>query len=304
MQTILGAGGIIGTELARVLPEYTDKVRLVARNPKAVTGKEELFKADLSDAESTLKAVAGSEVVYLCVGLNYHLPTWQKMWPIIMQNVIEACASHQAKLVFFDNIYMYHPSEIGDIRETSVKDPQTGKGKVRLQILELLWAAHHAGRIQATVARAADFYGPNAGSVSVLNEGVLKPLKLGKAANWFGRTDKKHSFTYTIDAAKATAILGNSDIAWGEEWHLPTAKNPLSGEEYIQTLAALVGAKPKKQVAGKFILGILGLFNPLMKEFVEMLYQYDRDYIFHSDKFEQAFEFEVTPYSEGLKTIV
>jgi nucleoside-diphosphate-sugar epimerase len=304
MQTILGAGGIIGTELARVLPQYTDKVRLVARNPKAVTGKEELFQADLSDAESTLKAVAGSEVVYLCVGLNYHLPTWQKMWPIIMQNVIEACASHQAKLVFFDNIYMYHPSEIRDIRETSVKDPQTGKGKVRLQILELLWAAHHAGRIQATVARAADFYGPNAGSVSVLNEGVLKPLRLGKAANWFGRTDKKHSFTYTIDAAKATAILGNSDKAWGEEWHLPTAKKPLTGEEYIQTLAALIGAKPKKQVAGKFILRILGLFNPLMKEFVEMLYQYDRDYIFNSDKFEQAFEFEVTPYSEGLKTIV
>lgn len=304
MQTILGSGGVIGTELAKVLPEYSDKVRLVARNPKAVLGSEELVAADLMDAEACSKAVAGSEVAYLCVGLEYNIKTWQRMWPLIMQNVVDACASHQCKLVFFDNIYMYHPSEMGNISEHSKKDPQSEKGKVRLQILNILWKAHQEGRIQATVARAADFYGPDTGGVSVLNAGVLQALEAGKAANWFGSSDKKHSFTYTIDAAKATAILGNSEQAWGEEWHLPTAANPLTGKEYVEQIAALLGKKPKIQVAGKFILKILGLFNPVLKEFPEMLYQYDRDYIFNSDKFERTFNFEPTPYREGLNSLI
>jgi len=304
MQTILGAGGVIGNELAKALVNYTDKVRLVARNPKAVVGNEELVPADLLNAEACRNAVAGSEVVYLTVGLNYHLPTWQKMWPLIMQNVIDACAEHKAKLVFFDNIYAYHPECMNNITEEARKDPQSGKGKVRYAILQKLWKAHKEGRIIATVARAADFYGPNAGAVSVINEGVLKPLKAGKAANWFGSINFKHSFTYTVDAGKATAILGNSDKSWGEEWHLPTAKNPLSGKEYIEQLAALTGAKPRSMVAGKTIMSIMGLFVPIMKEFKEMLYQYDRDYIFNSDKFEATFDFQATPYSEGLKSIV
>lgn len=304
MQVILGSGGAIGTELAKVLPEYSKQVRLVARNPKTVVGNEDLVKADLTDQKATLNAVAGAEVAYLCVGLPYHLPTWKAKWPVIMQNVVKACAEHNCKLVFFDNIYMYHPSELGNITEEARKDPQTEKGKVRLQILNYLWEAHESGAIKATVARAADFYGPNAGAVSVINEGVLKPLKAGKPANWFGNTDKKHSFTYTIDAAKGTAILGNSDQSWGEEWHLPTYDTPLTGKEYIETLARLIGAKPKIRVAGKFILGLIGLFNPTMKEFREMLYQYDREYIFNSQKFETAFGFKPTSYQEGLKSLL
>jgi len=304
MQTILGAGGAIGKELAKVLPQYTDQVRLVARNPKAVLGNEELVSADLLDLEATKAAVQGSDVVYLCVGLTYNIKVWQSSWPRIMANTIEACADAKAKLVFFDNIYMYHPSEMSNITEDSKKDPQSEKGKVRLGILNQLWAAHKEGRIQATVARSADFYGPNAGSVSVMEEAVLKPLQNGKAANWFASLKNPHSFTYTIDAAKGTAILGNSEIAWGEEWHLPTAKNPLTGKEYIETIAALVRAKPKTQVAGKGILRILGLFNPIMKEFVEMIYQYDRPYYFNSEKFESTFNYTPLSYQEGLKSLI
>lgn len=137
-----------------------------------------------------------------------------------------------------------------------------------------------------------------------MDAGILQPLKAGKAANWFGNSNKRHSFTYTIDAAKATAILGNSEQAWGEEWHLPTAANPLTGKEYVEQIAALLGKKPKIQVAGKFILKILGLFNPVLKEFPEMLYQYDRDYLFNSDKFERSFNFEPSPYREGLNSLI
>ena len=76
MQTILGSGGAIGNELARILPKYTDKIRLVSRNPKAINSTDELFKADLTDAVQVENAVRNSEVVYLTAGLQYNIKVW------------------------------------------------------------------------------------------------------------------------------------------------------------------------------------------------------------------------------------
>ncbi len=43
---------------------------------------------------------------------------------------------------------------------------------------------------------------------------------------------------------------------------------------------------------------------PIMQEMKEILYQYDRDYVFDSSKFEKLFNFKPTPYLEGIKEIV
>jgi nucleoside-diphosphate-sugar epimerase len=107
MQTILGAGGVIGSELAKSLPKFTNQIRLVSRNPKKVNQSDEIVSADLLNGEQTLKAVEGSEVVYLTAGLPYNIKIWQSQWPTIMRNVIGACVQHNAKLVFFDNVYSY-----------------------------------------------------------------------------------------------------------------------------------------------------------------------------------------------------
>ncbi|HOA39346.1 MAG TPA: NAD(P)H-binding protein, partial [Flavihumibacter sp.] len=112
MQTILGAGGDIGKFLAKDLVSYTDHIRLVARHPQYVNGNDELFPADLLQAEAVSKAVAGSEIVYLTVGLPYDIRVWSAQWPVIMQHVINACLEHGSKLVFFDNVYMYDKTAI------------------------------------------------------------------------------------------------------------------------------------------------------------------------------------------------
>src|SRR5215218_6370420 len=117
MQTILGAGGAIGNSLAKELLHYTDTIRLVSRNPKRINERDELVAADLTNASATADAVRGSEVVYLLAGIPYKLKVWQEQWPVIMQNVIEACKQHNAKLVFFDNIYMYDEKSLGNITE-------------------------------------------------------------------------------------------------------------------------------------------------------------------------------------------
>jgi uncharacterized protein YbjT (DUF2867 family) len=106
MTTILGAGGQIGIELAKILATRNTPFRLVSRNPKPVAGAE-LLVADLADREQTIRAVGGSNVVHLLAGLKYELRTWQELWPRIMANVIEACKRAQAKLIFFDNVYVW-----------------------------------------------------------------------------------------------------------------------------------------------------------------------------------------------------
>ena len=304
MQTILGAGGAIGKELARILPEYTPSIRLVSRNPEKINAQDELFSANLLNAEETSSAVAGSEVVYLTAGLNYNTKTWQDQWPAVMRNAIDACARHGAKLVFFDNIYMYTKDCMANITENSRIDPPSRKGQVRATIAGMLMEAHASGKIQALIARSADFYGPNIQNTSMLTETVINPLKEGKKANWLGSLNFKHSFTFTPDAARATAVLGNAQNAYGEAWHLPTAPDPPTGNEWVHMIAGELGVKPRVQAAPKFMVRIIGLFTPIMGELVEMMYQYDRDYVFNSSKIETAFHLTPTPYKEGIRQVI
>jgi len=304
MQTILGSGGSIGIELARLLPIYTDKVRLVSRTPQKVTGNEELFTADLTNQEDVMKAVEGSQVAYLTVGLPYSAKIWAAQWPVVMSHVIEACKQQQCKLVFFDNIYMYDPQHLHHMDENTPVNPSSKKGKVRAMIAQMIMDNVETGDLTALIARSADFYGPGIEKNGMIRDMIFKKLAMGEKANWLCSLHHKHSLTYTPDAAAATALLGNTVDAYNQIWHLPTASNPPTGKELIELIAKEMHAKPRIQVAPKFLIRAMGLFVPIMKEMVEMTYQYDRDYIFDSKKFEERFNFKPMTYPEGIKHIV
>lgn len=303
MQAILGAGGAIGTELAKALRIYSQEIRLVSRQPKKVNSQDQLFPADLTQANEVSEAVKGAEVVYLTAGLAYNYKVWQKDWPVIMRNVIDACVEHGSRLVFFDNIYMYDGDNLNQIMETHRIEPSSKKGKVRAELIAMIWQAVKSQSLTALIARCADFYGPGSKN-SILGEMVIKPLSQGRTANWLVSEHYRHSFTYTVDAASATALLGNCPEAYGHTWHLPTAKNPPSGKQWIEMVATELGVKPKKRIVGKTMTRLLGVFLPIMRESREMLYQYDKDYVFNSDKFEKRFAFQPTSYEDGIKEIL
>jgi len=298
MQTILGSSGIIGTELAKALTQYTDKIRLVSRNPKRVNPTDQLVVADLTDTNQVLSAVEGSQVVYLTVGLQYKIGVWQTQWPIIMKNVIDACKTHKAKLVFFDNVYAYGLVK-GWMKEDTLVNPSSKKGEVRAQIAQMIMSEVERGHLDAIIARAADFYGPNT-PLSFATVTVFHNLKKGKTAQWFIDANKKHSMTYTPDAGKATTILGNTASAYNQIWHLPTDKNVLTGKEFIEFAAKAFGVEPKHMVLKKWMIQMVGYFVPVVKESYEMLYQNEYDYLFDSTKFERAFDFKPTSYQDGI----
>jgi nucleoside-diphosphate-sugar epimerase len=303
MQTILGANGTIGQVLARELLSYTDKIRLVSRIPRKVNESDELFPADLSNPEMVDRAVEGSEVVYLVVGLDYKLNVWEEQWPKLMRAVLDACIKYNSRLVFFDNVYMYDINAIPHMIEESSINPPSRKGAVRKHIAQMLLDEVKAGKLLALIARSADFYGPN-NEKSVVMEIGYKNLKKGKRANWFINADKKHSFTFTPDAAKATALLGNTVDAFNQVWHLPTDKNTLTGREFFDLFARELKVKNRISVMPMWLIKLLGLFVPVLKEMPEMMYQNDRDYFFDSAKFDKRFKFNTTIYQEGVRMIV
>lgn len=303
VQTIIGSGGAIGIPLAKELKNYTDSIRLVSRNPKKVNDDDELMPIDVSDLNQLDKAIAGSEVVYITIGFQYNLNVWQNTWPAFMQSVIEGCKKHDAKLVFFDNVYMYAKTAIPFMTEESPISPPSEKGKVRQQLREMILNEVERKNLTALIARSADFYGPD-NKNSALSLMVAENLIKGKKAQAFGDMNRIHTFTYTPDAAMATALLGNTDEAYNQEWHVPTTKERLTTYDWIKLIAKELNTEPRVQKVPAWMVKLLGLFVPIMKEFPEMMYQYEQDYIFDSSKFEKQFGITATAPSEGVKRMI
>lgn len=303
MQTIIGSGGTIGIPLAKELFKFTKNIRLVSRHPKNVNPGDELFPLDVTDLNRIGAAIQGSDVVYITIGFEYKLGVWQKTWPTFINAVIDACEKHKARLVFFDNVYMYAETSIPHMTEESPLKPPSEKGQVRLKVHQMIMDAVANNRIKALIARSADFYGPDTDK-SVLIETGAKNLLKGKKAQVFGNPDKIHTYTFTPDAGKATALLGNTDDAYNQVWHVPTTKEKLTTRQWVKLIAEEIGTEPKMQKIPTWMLRVIGLFNPLIKEFPEMLYQNEMDYVFDSSKFEKRFDIKATPPKEGVKIMV
>jgi nucleoside-diphosphate-sugar epimerase len=302
LHTILGAGGVIGRELSLQLARQGRRIRQVSRRPVAVQAGDEWVSADLTEAGAASSAVAGSEVVYLVAGLAYNTAIWQAQWRLVMRNVIDACARHGARLVFFDNVYAYGRVD-GVMLETTPFNPCSRKGEVRAAVATTLLEAMRRGELHAMIARSADFYGPGANQ-SLLASVLFSRLCAGKAPQWIGNPDAAHTFTFTPDAGRALAALGQLPAAFGQTWHLPTASHlgseAVSGKALSRTACTLSGQPVRLQVAPRWLLKAMGLFVPMLRENDEMLYQFENDYRFDSGKAEKALGWPTTPYGEGL----
>jgi len=244
--------------------------------------------------------VKGSSIVFLTAGLKYDIKVWSDAWPKIMTNVINACKETGAKLIFFDNVYSYGLVN-GPMKEDTPYHPSSKKGTIRAAVATQLQNEIKAGNITATIARAADFYGPGANKTGFLNILIIDKLKKNSTAMWLGKDDQTHSYTFTPDAANGLYLLSQDDSSWNQVWHLPTANPAPDGKGYVNMIAAQMGVKPKHMKLGSFMLTLSGLFDSTIKEMKEMLYQSNYPYIFDSSKFEQHFNVKPTSYEEGIR---
>ena len=301
MHTILGAGGPVANELLKQLTAHDLPVRLVSRRPLHPDAPSVHWRgADLLDRSAVIEATTGSEVIYLTAGLVYSAKVWAEQWPLIMDNVITAARTHGARLLFFDNVYMYGPLD-HPITEASPYRAVSKKGEIRARVADTLMDAVGKDGLHATIARAPDFYGASSNN-SFLDSMVINRVAAGQRPLWIGDKGKVHNFIYVPDAGRALYLLGRHPQHDDQIWHLPTP-DPITGTEMVDLVNHVFGRQQAAVSIKKWMLRTMGLFDASVAGTVEMYYQYDRDYRFDSGKFQATFDFRPTPYRTGLERL-
>jgi nucleoside-diphosphate-sugar epimerase len=296
---IVGAGPV-GSATAMLLAERGDQVRVLTRRG---TGPQhanvELVAADAGDAAALRRLAGGAVALYNCANPPYH--RWPTDWPPIASALLSAAESSGAVLVTANNVYGYGPVDV-PMTEDLPFDPPTVKGRIRAKMWHDALAAHTAGRIRATEARASDYLGP--GAASMFTFMVLPRVLAGKRAIVPADLDAPHSWSYPGDVARTLVALAGDERAWGRPWHVPTDR-PVSIRDLATRAAALAGAgTPRLSRMPMALLRLGGLFNPTARELPELAYEFDRPFILDSTRTTATFGIEPTPLDQVLRSTV
>lgn len=303
MHTILGASGQIALELARELKrEYANEIRLVSRHPQKINASDSTVAADLLDAQQTQEAVNGSDTVYFTAGLPPDSGLWERQFPTMLDNALEATRKAGAKFVYFDNTYMYPQSDVPQTEETRFS-PRGRKGNVRAMMANRVLAEMQRADIPVLIGRAPEFYGPER-TQSFTNTLIIDRLKQHKRPRVPVRDDTLRTLIWTPDASRALALLGNTPEAYGQTWHLPCCDERLTYQQFVTLACEIFGQPADYAVLGKLAFAATALFSQGAREMRELLPRYDADNLFDSTKFKERFpEFTVTSYRQGLENI-
>lgn len=293
---VLGTGPL-GLAVVDELLDQGKKVIAVNRGGKcSLPEKAHLKICDITDIEKTKDLLKNALVVYNCIGLPYE--QWESTLPKVMNNLITAAEENNTKIVYADNLYAYGPQN-EPFHESMTYNPIGIKTKVRAEIATKLMEASKEGRVRATIGRGSDFYGPRVRN-AMLGERVFQHLLDEKPVELIGKPDLLHTHIYIKDFARGLIILGDEDKADGEVWHIPHP-TPTSTRQLVEEIASRLSKRPTYRIANKLLISIMGIFNPIMKEFKEILYQNTNDFIVNSNKFSRQFAFKTTPHDQAIK---
>jgi len=216
-----------------------------------------------------------------------------------MENLIKVCEASHARMVFVDNLYMYGPQQ-DPLREDMPLTDDGIKPAVRAEVTRLWMAASAAGRVRVAALRAPDFYGPGV-TQSHLGELAFGALADGKRATLIAPPDMPHDFAYVPDIARAVlSLLDASDDAFGQAWHMPCAPTR-TPREILQLGADALPVKLRITALPLWLLPVIGIGSPMMREMAEMRFQWDRPYRVDAAKFAARFWSDVTPFETGAR---
>lgn len=295
---ILGTGQL-GLAIMDELVGRGAPVTLVNRRGQvheALPAGVDLVQADLTDPTAVAQVTQGAQVVYATAQPAY--TAWPAQFPPLMESILAGVAQSGAKLVFGDNLYMYGPTGGRPLHEALPYAATNRKGSTRARVAEALLEAHRRGTARVTIGRAADFYGPRC-TDSTVGEIVFGAILAGKPVNVLGKIDLPHTYSYIRDFAKGLVILGERAEADGQAWHIPAAPT-LSTREFVTQVAQQAGMPLKLRVAGPFLVGALALFNPMMRELKEMMYQGLEPHIMDHSRFAAAFGDISSPHAQAI----
>ena len=299
VQVIVGAGPV-GTATASALVDAGHEVVLVTRSGSG-PDRPGIRKVagDASDADALTAVVRGADALINCANQPYD--RWSDLWPPMAAAMLEAATRSGAVLVTMGNLYGYGPVD----HPMTESDPlaATGtKARIRVRMWEDALAAHRAGRVRATEARASDFYGPGVVETSFFGRNVAR-LLAGRKAYVLGDPDVPHAATYVPDVGRTLAVLATDERAWGRPWHVPTGP-ALTQRQLSTRFCEIAGAPPAKVgPIPRPVLSAVGLVSPQVRELRETRYQFDRPFLLDSSACTSTFGITPTPLDESLAAV-
>jgi nucleoside-diphosphate-sugar epimerase len=207
------------------------------------------------------------DVLFHCANVPYNEMA-SKLIPL-GESIMEAADRLSLKVVVIDGIYPYGRRQMESVTEDHPKQPHTKKGKVRLAFEQMIFSSRWS-KARPMIVRLPDYYGPTANQASYLG-GTLEAIAAGKMAFFVGNMKTPREYVYLPDAAMMIVELAGREQAYGQNWNIP-GSDIISGREIVRIAQQASGTNKPVIALGKVGLSLLGLFVPVMKEVVEMLY--------------------------------
>jgi nucleoside-diphosphate-sugar epimerase len=301
LHVVFGTGPL-GLAVMRELRRRGKRVRMVNRSSRVRFEKDlqtEVGGIDAADPAQAREACEGAAVVYHCVGLPY--PRWTE-FPSIAAGIVAGASSTDARLVYADNLYAYGAVD-SPMTEDLPLNATTKKGLIRAGIAQSLMNVHNTGKLPVAIGRGSDFFGPFATDAAMMGSRVFGRALAGKSAQVIGDPDRLHTYTFIDDFGKALVKLGERDEALGKAWHVPSVPATTT-RSFVENVYAELGARAKLSTAPRFLIALLGQFDENVRELREMLYQFERDFVMDSGRFEETFGTRATPLDESVRQTI
>ena len=296
LHVVFGTGPVGLAEMDELVRKGK-RVRMVNRSGRAdVAEGVEVVGGDAADPTFTREVCAGASVVYFA--LNPPYDKWPELFPALQAGVLEGAASAGAKLIAVENLYMYGPTGGRPLTEDLPYAANTRKGAVRARMSRELREADASGKVRVAIGRASDFFGPRV-LASAAGEQIFGRAVAGKSAQVAGDPDQPHTYTYAPDIGRGLVVLGEREEALGRAWHLPSPET-ITTRRFVEMIFEEAGGPARIQTAPKFVLRVMGLFNPPLRETIEMLYEFEEPFVVDHSAFEQAFGTQATPLSHAI----
>src|SRR5215813_1669401 len=300
---LVGAAGAMGQSVSQALVGRGKSFRVIGRSAAGLeasfgrTPGAERTTWNPEDPASVRAAVRGLDTLVYLVGVPYDR---FDLHPVVMRQTLEgALAEGVRRMVLVGTVYPYGVPRTTPVTEAHPREPHTFKGRMRKAQEDLLLEADAAGKIRGTILRLPDFFGRGI-EKSFLHDAFIA-AKTGRTANLIGPIDTPHEFIYVPDVGPVLLDLADRPEAYGRWWHLG-GPGTITQREFVTKVFAAVGRKPRLRVAGKTTLRVMGLFNPMMRELVEMSYLHTTPVVLDDSAIQKLLgPVKKTSYEEGIR---
>jgi len=301
---IIGFTGGIGRATAKVLIEKGESVVALVRDQqkgeKYAQGLPsiEFIQGDAANLSDIEKALENCSTLFYCANVPY--PRWQSEARELLSVSITAAINKKAKLVFPGNVYVYGKAQQTLVNEGHPHAALTKKGKIRIEMEQMLVRANKESGLRYSIVRMPDFYGPFV--LNGFSEKIFQNALRGKKLQWFGGLTVPVELIFIEDGGEAMALAGLSPKADSMQFNVP-GYSEITAKKFLKEISRQAGKQSKiSSINFEFLIALAGLFNPMAKEFKEMMYLKSQRLIMTGELFRATFgTLPATPYDEGIR---